>query len=150
MKLRVLFLCTHNACRSQMAEALLRLRFGGTYEAFSAGTAPTAIHPLTVEVMSELGVDLSYKVPKPLETYLGQPFDIAVTMCDSAQQSCPVFPGAKKMIHRSFPDPSVVVGSDAQVLEAFRRARDQIDQWIKQTFDPRSSGTMRANPSVVR
>jgi len=138
MKLRVLFLCTHNSCRSQMAEGLLRLRYGGTYEVFSAGTQPTSVHPLVVQVMDEINVDLSSHTSENLASYVGQPFDAVVTTCDSANESCPVFPGAKRLIHHGFRDPSDVVGSDELMLNAFRATRDEIDSWIQGTFHPRT------------
>jgi len=141
MKLRVLFLCTHNSCRSQMAEALLRLRYGGTFEAFSAGTEVSEVNPNAIAVMNELGVDMSGHISEHLTTYFDQPFDAVVTTCDSAQETCPIFPGARRMIHKSFPDPSGASGSDEEVLSMFREVRDAIDQWITDTFEPRTFGT---------
>ena len=141
MKLRILFLCTHNSCRSQMAEGLLRFRYGGTFESFSAGTEPSSVNPYAIEVMDELGVDLSMHSSQHLSRYLDQPFDAVVTTCDSAQGTCPIFPGAKRTMHRSFVDPSDAVGSDEEILAVFRSVRDQIDQWIQDTFEPRTFGT---------
>lgn len=123
-----------------MAEGLLRLRYGGTYEAFSAGTQPAEIHPLAVAVMRELDVDLSAQKPESLECYLDQPFDAVVTTCDHAKEVCPVFPSARRTIHKEFADPSAVAGTDEEILEAFRRARDEIDGWIQVTFEPRTFG----------
>ncbi len=143
MKLRTLFLCTHNSCRSQMAEALLRLRFGGTYEAFSAGTDPTQVHPHAILVMKEFGVDLSTHRSEQLEAYFGQPFDVVVTTCDAAHETCPIFPGSKRMLHHSFRDPAEAQGSVEEVLVVFRQVRDAIDAWIQQTFEPRSFGRGR-------
>ena len=140
MKLRVLFLCTHNACRSQMAEALLRLRYGGTFEAFSAGTQPSEVNPNAITVMDELGIDISTQSSEHLQTYLDQPFDAVVTTCDSAQTSCPVFAGARRVIHHSFADPSAAMGSKAEILESFREVRDAIDQWVSEAFAPRTFG----------
>ena len=141
MKLRVLFLCTHNACRSQMAEALLRLRYGGTFEAFSAGSQPSEVNPNAITVMEELGVDITTQSSEHLQTYLDQPFDAVVTTCDNAKTSCPVFPGARRVIHHSFADPSTATGSEAEILESFREVRDAMDEWIVATFEPRTFGT---------
>jgi arsenate reductase (thioredoxin) len=138
MKLRILFLCTHNACRSQMAEALLRHRYGGTYEAFSAGTNPSQVHPCAVQVLQEMGVDTSSLISESLSVYVDQPFDAVITTCDGAQRSCPVFPGALRTLHHAFEDPSCVEGSQEEILDAFRRTRDRIDVWIEATFHPRS------------
>lgn len=140
MKLRVLFLCTHNSCRSQMAEGLLRYRYGGTYEVFSAGTNPTSVHPLAIQVMDEWQIDIRSHKSESLSVYLDQPFDAVVTTCDSAQETCPAFPGAKRMIHQGFPDPSNTTGADDAILFAFRDVRDCIDLWIQKTFDPRMFG----------
>jgi len=135
---RVLFLCTQNSCRSQMAEALLRLRFGDRYKAFSAGTNPSRVNPWAIRVMSELGADMSGQVSEHLDRYLGQSFDLVVTTCDSAAETCPVFPGAAKTIHRGFDDPAAAVGSDTAILATFRKVRDEIDAWIRAAFDPDS------------
>ncbi len=134
MKKRILFLCTHNSCRSQMAEALMRLRCGDVYDAFSAGTEASTVNPWAIRVMAELGVDISAQLSEHLSKYVGLDFDAVVTTCDSAHQACPVFPGAKMMIHHSFRDPSSTTGSDEEILEAFRRVRDEIDAWIQETF----------------
>lgn len=134
MKKRVLFLCTHNSCRSQMAEALLRFRCGDVYDAYSAGTEISHVNPWAIRVMAERGVDLSGQVSEHLSKYVGQQFDAVVTTCDSAHQACPVFPGAKTLIHHSFRDPSGTTGSDEEILEVFRQVRDEIDAWIQETF----------------
>ncbi len=123
-----------------MAEGLLRHRYGGTYEAFSAGTEPTEIHPLAVEVMRELGIDLSAQKSESLERYFDQPFDAVVTTCDSAREVCPVFPNARRTLHKGFADPSSATGTKDEVLEMFRHARDEIDAWIQATFEPRLFG----------
>jgi arsenate reductase len=126
-----------------MAEALLRFRFGGTYEAFSAGTDPTQVNPHAIRVMKELGVDLSGHKSEHLESYFGQPFDVVVTTCDTARETCPVFPGARRMIHHSFRDPAEAQGSEAEILSVFRGVRDDMDAWIRGTFDPRALGGSR-------
>ena len=128
---KVLFLCTHNSARSQMAEGLLRHLAGDRFEVASAGTEATSVRPEAIEAMSELGVDISGQESKTLERYLGEPFDYVVTVCDDANEACPVFPGAKNRLHWSFEDPSRVTGSDEERLEAFRAARDGLRECIE-------------------
>jgi arsenate reductase len=123
---RVLFLCTHNSARSQMAEGFLRAWGGDRFEAASAGTVATALRPEAVRVMAEVGIDISGQWSKSLETLLGQPFDWVVTVCDQAREACPVFPGARRMLHWSFDDPSAAGGSEEERLAVFRRVRDEI------------------------
>jgi arsenate reductase len=122
-KRTILFLCTGNSARSQMAEGLLRRMAGDRYEVHSAGTAPKGLHPRTVEVMAELDIDLGGHRSKSIDAFLGERFDCVITVCDQAKQQCPVFPGTE-VLHWSFEDPAATEG-DMQ-LEAFRRARDQI------------------------
>jgi len=123
---RVLFLCTHNSARSQMAEGLLRHFGGARFEACSAGTEATQVRPLAVRAMAELGVDISQQESKTLDRYLQQSFDKVITVCDQANEACPVFFGAKERLHWSFPDPSQATGSDAEQLAAYREVRDAI------------------------
>ncbi|HUF16994.1 MAG TPA: arsenate reductase ArsC [Thermoanaerobaculia bacterium] len=123
---RVLFLCTHNSARSQMAEGLLRHLAGDRFETFSAGTEQTRVHPLAIRAMEDLGIDLTSHRSKMLDEYQGQDFDYVVTVCDRANESCPIFPGATKRLHWSFDDPSAAKGSDEERLEAFRKIRDEI------------------------
>jgi arsenate reductase len=123
---RVLFLCTHNSARSQMAEGLLRAKGGDRFEAFSAGTEATHVRPDAVAVMAELGIDISGQESKTLERYLGEPFDRVITVCDDANESCPVFLGAKQRLHWSFPDPSKATGTDEERRQVYRRVRDAI------------------------
>jgi arsenate reductase (thioredoxin) len=123
---RVLFLCTHNSARSQMAEELLRHIGGETFEVHSAGTEATRVHPLAVQAMANVGLDISAARSKHLNEYLGQDFDYVITVCDSANESCPIFPGDPERIHWSFPDPSAAEGSDAERLKAFEKVRDEI------------------------
>ncbi|MDP9374298.1 MAG: arsenate reductase ArsC [Chloroflexota bacterium] len=125
-KRRVLFLCTHNSARSQMAEGLLRHFGGDRFEAFSAGTEATRVRPLAIRVMAELGVDITAQESKTLERYLREPFDEVITVCDAANGSCPVFPGAAKRRHWSFDDPSKAAGTEEEQLAVYRRVRDQI------------------------
>jgi arsenate reductase len=124
---RVLILCTGNSCRSQMAEALVGHDLGDRWEARSAGTHPAAaVHPLAVRAMAELGIDLSTAVPKRLDALVGEPWDLVVTVCDSARESCPVFPGATEQVHVSFPDPALAGGAESERLAVFRTVRDDI------------------------
>ena len=125
-KWRVLFLCTHNSARSQMAEGLLRQLAGERFEAMSAGTEATHVRPLAVRVMQEIGVDISHQESKTLERYLGEPFDHVITVCDEANEACPFFPGAVSRLHWSFEDPSRAEGSEEERLAVFRRVRDGI------------------------
>jgi arsenate reductase len=131
---RVLFLCTHNSARSQMAEGLLRAHGGDRFEVFSAGTVATQVRPEAIQVMREIGIDISGQSSKSLERYLDQRFDLVITVCDDAAESCPVFLGARQRLHWSFPDPSAVHGPDAIRLDAFRTVRDAIRQRI--ALDP--------------
>jgi arsenate reductase len=125
-KSRVLFLCTHNSARSQMAEGLLRRLGGGRFEAFSAGTEATLVRPLAIRAMAELDIDISAQESKSLDRYLTQPFDAVITVCDQAAEACPVFPGAKRRLHWSFPDPSKATGTEEQQLAVYRAVRDDI------------------------
>ena len=150
-RLRVLFLCTHNAIRSQIAEGLLKHIYGGKYEVFSAGSKPTRVHPLAIKVMAELGIDISKRVSKSIEEFRNKDIDVVVTVCrSSAKEVCPfcsspilgakpeiitaTLPGAKKYIHKGFDDPSEVDGSDEEKVAAFRRTRDDIEEWIRNNF----------------
>ncbi|ACX53014.1 Protein-tyrosine phosphatase, low molecular weight [Ammonifex degensii KC4] len=128
--LKVLFLCTQNSCRSQMAEGWARHLKAGVLEPYSAGTAPTAVHPLAIKVMAEAGVDISGQRAKHIDELRDIEFDLVVTLCDSARESCPVPPRAKRVIHRSFPDPAKTEGSEEEVLAAFRHVRDLIRDFI--------------------
>ncbi len=123
--MRVLFVCTGNSARSQMAEGWLRHLSGGRVEAASAGTEPRGLHPLAVRVMAERGVDISRQRSKHLSEVQGSRFDWVVTVCDRARQSCPVFPGART-VHWDLPDPAEARGSEEEVAEAFRRVRDEL------------------------
>ena len=129
-KTRVLFLCTHNSARSQMAEGLLRHLAGDRFEVMSAGTEATSVRPEAIRAMSELGVDISGQASKALERYLGEPFDYVVTVCDDANEACPVFPGAEHRLHWSFQDPSRAEGSEEERLEVFRKVREEIQARI--------------------
>ena len=132
---RVLILCTHNSARSQMAQGLLRHMAGERLEVESAGTEATRVNPLATRAMAELGIDLSGHRSKTLDRFLGERWDYVITVCDSANERCPVFPGAKNRLHWSFEDPSAATGTDEQRLDVFRRIRDQISArlrgWLK-------------------
>ena len=126
MTQRVLFICTHNSARSQMAEGLLRHLGGERFEVFSAGTEATHVRPLAIRAMAELGIDISGQQSKTLDRYLGEPFDDVITVCDAANEACPIFPGAKHRRHWSFEDPSKATGSEDEQLAVYRRVRDEI------------------------
>jgi len=123
---RVLFLCTHNSARSQMAEAILRALGGERYEAASAGTEVTRVHPLAAAEMARRGIDTRGQRSKHLDELLGERFDIVITVCDHAAESCPVFPGTPERLHWSLPDPSAVQGSEAEQAAAFERTADAL------------------------
>ena len=123
---RALILCTHNSARSQMAEGLLRHLAGDRFEVESAGTEETRVNPLAIAAMGEIGIDISSHTSKTLDRFLNQRWDYVITVCDNANESCPVFPGADTRLHWSFEDPSAAKGSDEERLDAFRRIRDQI------------------------
>lgn len=133
---RVLFLCTHNSSRSQMAEGLLRARGGSLFEVFSAGTEPRTVHPLAIKAMQELGIDIGNQRAKGIETFANElPMDLVITVCHEAQESCPIFPNARRQVHWGFPDPSRVSGTEQERLAAFRHIRDliaiKIDQFLE-------------------
>ena len=127
---RVLFLCTHNSSRSQMAEGLLRARGGTRYLVFSAGTHPRKVHPLAIKAMAELGIDISEQAghrAKGIEEFEAEPpMDLVVTVCDEAAEECPYFPRARRLEHWGFPDPSAATGTEEERLAVFRRVRDAI------------------------
>jgi protein-tyrosine-phosphatase len=130
-RVRVLFLCTHNSARSQMAEAILRDLGGSRVETASAGTEVTRVHPLAVREMAERGIDISGFRSKHLEEFLGEDFDYVVTVCDNAQEACPIFPGDPERIHWSIPDPSGVEGEESVRAAAFKRAADELTTRIR-------------------
>jgi arsenate reductase len=123
---RVLFVCTHNSARSQMAEGLLREMAGDRFDAYSAGTQVTQVRPEAIEVMSEIGIDISAQQSKSVERFVGEPFSWVITVCDRARESCPYFPGAGDTVHWGFDDPSEAKGSEAERLAVYRRVRDEI------------------------
>lgn len=132
MKQKVLFICTHNAARSQMAEGYLRAKYGDRYEAFSAGLQPEPLDPRAVAAMAEIGIDISAQRSKPLSEYFGQQMDAVVTVCDGGV--CPMFPWATTTIHEEFTDPRAAAGDGEEALAAFRTVRDEITAWIDGRF----------------
>jgi len=133
-KKKILFICSHNAARSQMAEGYMRAKYGDRYEAYSGGIEVTRVHPVAIEVMKEIGIDISGHRSKLIDEFFGKGITTVVTVCDAANKSCPFFPGATEEIHQSFPDPSVFTGSDEEIRAGFRRVRDEIIRWIDVTF----------------
>jgi len=132
---RVLFLCTHNSARSQMAEGILRKLGGEDFEAFSAGTEVTRVHPLAIQAMDESGWDIQGHYSKHLSDFDGQHFDVVITVCDRANDSCPTFPGDTQRFHWSFPDPSAVQGTNEEQLAAFRNVRRELAHRIRLFID---------------
>ncbi|QWV96918.1 arsenate reductase ArsC [Geomonas nitrogeniifigens] len=133
-KKKILFLCTHNSCRSQMAEGLANHCLGGGFEAYSAGTEATRVNPLAVKVLAEIGIDISGHRSKTLDEFDGESFDYVVTLCGDANEKCPLYIGGTERSHRGFDDPSRCFGTEEEVLPEFRRVRDEIKSWIIEHF----------------
>ncbi len=133
MKRSVLFICTHNSARSQMAEGLLNHFHGERFEGYSAGTEATHVNPCAIRALADIGIDIRGYTSKSIQEFQGETFDIVVTVCDNARESCPFFPG-KAVIHKSFRDPSRSLGGDEKMLQAFREVRDEIRAWIDEEF----------------
>ncbi|HYO44846.1 MAG TPA: MerR family transcriptional regulator [Candidatus Limnocylindrales bacterium] len=129
--IRVLFVCTHNSARSQIAEALLRDYGGADFEVLSAGTHVTRVHPLAVRVLADLGIDMSGARSKSITEFLDQRFDYVITVCDRARETCPVFPGSENTMHWGLDDPSEVEGTDAEKLAAFRRTQLEVSTRLR-------------------
>jgi arsenate reductase len=130
--LRVLILCTGNSARSQMAEGILRHDGGARFEVHSAGTRASFVRPEAIQAMREIGIDISHHRSKSVDEFAGQEFDYVITVCDHANEICPVFPGRTRRIHQSFEDPPAPgVGDDEFRLSVFRRVRDEIREWMK-------------------
>jgi arsenate reductase len=138
-KTAVLFVCTHNSARSQMAEGLLRDRYGDHYDVYSAGTERTHVRPLAIEVMEEIGVDLSGHTSNTIEDLGDRTFDVVVTVCDAAREACPYLPVEKESLHRSFEAPFAAEGSAEERRAVFRRVRDDLAAWIDDTFAPEAA-----------
>jgi arsenate reductase len=141
MKKKVLFLCTGNSCRSQMAEGWLRHLAGDQYEVASAGTQPVGLNPGAVEVMRELGIDIAAHHSKHLNEFLDVRFNHVITVCDRARETCPIFPGASSMLHWSFDDPAAARGSDEERRAVFRRVRDEIAGQVRRFVSPDLPGS---------
>lgn len=131
MKKRVLILCTGNSARSQMAEGLLRHDAGGRFDVESAGAKPRQVRPEAIAVMREIGIDISGHRSKHVDEFVGQDFDYVLTVCDNANESCPVFPGKTHRLHRNFDDPAAVEGTEDARLAVFRRVRNEIRNYLK-------------------
>lgn len=131
LKKRVLILCTGNSARSQMAEGLLRQLGGDKFEVVSAGTVASFVRPQAIEVMKEIGIDIAGHRSKCLDEFLETPFDFVITVCDNAAQNCPLFPGNATRLHWSFSDPAQAQGTEREILDAFRRVRDQIREQLR-------------------
>ncbi|HEX9634648.1 MAG TPA: arsenate reductase ArsC [Candidatus Limnocylindria bacterium] len=123
---RVLFVCTHNSARSQMAEGMLRAWASDRFEAYSAGTEVSTVRPEAIAAMAEIGIDIGGHRSKSVDEYLGQKFEWVITVCDQARQNCPIFPGVEQTGHWSVQDPSEATGDEEQRLEVFRRVRDDL------------------------
>lgn len=141
-KERVLFLCTGNSCRSQMAEGWLRHLAGDRFDVASAGTHPAGLNQGAVEAMREVGVDISRHASKKVDQFLGERFDYVITVCDSAKEACPTFPGAASFLHWSFDDPASSQGSPEERRQVFRRVRDEIAGRIRQFAGSLATGRL--------
>ena len=141
MKKRVLFLCTGNSCRSQMAEGFLRSLAADQFEAYSAGINPVGLNPNAVRVMKEKGIDISGQQSKNVASYLGQHFPFIITVCDNAREQCPIFPGPAQRLHWGFEDPAHATGNEEEKLGMFRRVRDEIEDHIRSFIDEHGEST---------
>jgi len=130
-KKRVLILCTGNSARSQMAEGLLRHDAGERFEVESAGTKPGGVRPEAIAVMKEIGIDISGHRSKPVDEFAGESFDHVLTVCDNANESCPIYAGHTNRMHHSFRDPAAIEGSEAERLAAFRTVRDEVREYLR-------------------
>ena len=131
---KILILCTGNSARSQMAEGLLKHITQNEYEIFSAGTKPSSVRPEAIEVLREVGIDISKNRSKSVDEFTNQKIDFVLTVCDSAREICPYFPAQTKLIHHSFADPAEVQGDEKTRIQAFRNARDQIQKYLEDFF----------------
>jgi arsenate reductase (thioredoxin) len=131
---RVLFLCTGNSCRSQIAEGWLRHLAGDRFESLSAGTDPEGLNPRAIATMAEVGIDISAQRSEAISSYLEDPLEVVITVCDRAATSCPTLPGATELVRWSFPDPAEARGSEAELLAVFAKVRDSIrarvEEWV--------------------
>jgi arsenate reductase len=132
-KKTVLFICIHNSARSQMAEGLFRHCYGEKFNVYSAGSDPQEIHPMSVQVMAEIGIDISKHKSKSLKEFKGQEMDYVVTVCGEGQSTCPFFAGGKKYIHQSFDDPAFE-GTEEEKMQRFKTVRDELKEWLEQFY----------------
>jgi len=135
-KKKILFICTGNACRSQIAEGLLRSLASNHYEVFSAGSQPSKVHPMSIVVMEEIGIDISQQTSDPISNYLNMKIDTIITVCDNARGACPVFPGKVDKIHWSIEDPFRTWSFDLKDYDNFRKAREEIREKIEELLEP--------------
>ncbi len=134
-KKKVLFICTQNSARSQMAEGLLRSMAGDHFEVFSAGTNPFQVNPFAIAAMEKVGIDVSGHRSKSVDEFNNTDIDYAITVCDHAKENCPYFPAARVLIHHSFDDPAAVTGNDGLILAEFERVRDDIQNWLREAIN---------------
>ena len=139
-KKTILFISTHNAARSQIAEGYMRAEYGDRYDVFSAGTEPSAIDPVAIAVMNEIGIDISKNGSKPVDEFSGKTIDTVVTLCDSARENCPIFPGLRRIMHESVENPKDQAGTEEEILTGFRLIRNEITRWIDVTFAGKKNG----------
>jgi arsenate reductase len=148
--IRVLFVCTHNSARSQMAEALLMLYGGADFDVCSAGTEATGVNPLTVKALAEIGIDWSAAESKTIDRFLDQHFDYVITVCDRARATCPVFPGSANSMHWGLDDPSEVQGTDAERLAAFRRTQMEVSARLRPFIEVALRAAGRGRVASIR
>jgi len=130
----ILFICVHNSARSQMAEGIFRYYYGEKCDVYSAGSDPRGIHPVSIQVMAEIGIDIFKHKSKSLEGFEGQEMDYVVTVCGDNQDTCPFFAGGKNYIHQPFEDPSAFEGTKQDKIEQFREVRDELKKWLEQFY----------------
>jgi arsenate reductase len=133
-KKKIIFICTHNSARSQMAEGILRNIYGDKFEVYSAGTEPSRVNPYAIRSMEEIGIDIKGQISKNLDMFSDMDFDYVVTVCYRANETCPVFPRGYRHIHKGFTDPSRFRGKDEEIMTGFRTVRDEIKCWIESEF----------------
>lgn len=138
--LKVLFLCTENACRSQMAEGLVNHDLVRQVQASSAGVRPSRVNPRAIQVMAELGIDISQHRSKSVDDLAGEQFDLVITVCDSAAEQCPIFPGSTEVMHVGFPDPGNATGTEAEIMAVFRQVRDEMREQLVPLLREKSPG----------
>jgi arsenate reductase len=141
----ILFICTHNSARSQMAEGYMNAKYSDRFDTFSAGTETAQVHPMAIAVMKEIGIDISGYRSKLIDEHFGKGIGTVITVCDSAHASCPFFPGAKTVIHVDFPDPSSCTGTPDVCILQFREVRDAIILWIDAILVPEFGKVRRAS-----